>query len=66
MYGRSQYEPRRQYAIGVPWVTLAVVLFAGGMVSFVMVQTTVELLLSWLVWMFGLIVGAMWVEWWSR
>lgn len=66
MYGRSQYEPHEQYVIGGLWLTLAVLLFAGGMVGFVMVETTAELLLAWLVWMLGLVLKGMWVEWWSR
>lgn len=66
MYGRSQYETRGQYAIGIPWLFFAILLFAGGMVAFVIADTMPSLLGSWLIWMCGLILAGMWVEWWSR
>lgn len=66
MYGRSEYRHRAGMILACLWALVASVLFGGGMVSFVLANTSGGLIGSFLVWMVGLIVAGIGLEWWQR
>lgn len=66
MSGRSEYRAVDGALIGIVWMTFAATLIAVGLIEFVTAETPKALVISFVVWIVGLIVTGIWVEWWSR
>jgi hypothetical protein len=66
MSGRSEYNRRDALIIGGGWLILAVIVFMTGIYGFVTAQTDLGLVTSFVVYLCGLLVAGVWVEWWSR